>query len=142
MAGTIATAKILVITTLQKSRPASKPANDRIQWLKLAKKLSLLQARDARDRLAELELQRRLEAMSAPEQAIARFKSLASDQQQSLLRYNHPLRVEPGAQRGFVKLVREGMTEDQTDIVSGKHGSYPAMAYEMAHAGFPQVTPN
>ena len=79
---------------------------------------------------------------TAPEQAIARFKSLASDQQQSLLRYNHPLRVEPGAQRGFVKLVREGMTEDQTDIVSGKHGSYPAMAYEMAHAGFPQVTPN
>ena len=241
----------------QKFHTASKPANDRIQWMKLAKKISLLQARDARDRPAELELQRRLEAMNAaeilammddlatwdlpdsglatqlqselldaavekdpqlvlrhfksllaawdpalgmpskfvaafakwlksdsagatawldemissgklicnsiglrtnetcrsqmmadltgvviagllktaPEQAIARFKSLASDQQQSLLRYNHPLMVEPGAQRGFVKLVREGMTEDQTDLVSGKHGSYPAMAYEMAHAG-------
>ena len=79
---------------------------------------------------------------TAPEQAIARFKFLASDQQQSLLRYKHPLRVEPSAQRGFVKLVREGMTEDHTDIVFGKHGSYPAMAYEMAHAGFPQVTPN
>ena len=248
----------------EKSRTASKPANDRIQWLKLAKKISLLQARDARDRPAELDLQRRLEAMSAaeilammddmatwdlpdsglatqlqselldaavekdpqlvlrhfksllaawdpalgmpskfvaafakwlksdsasatawldemissgklicksiglrtnetcrnqmmadltgvviagllktaPEQAIARFKSLTSDQQQSLLRYKHPPRVEPGAQRGFVKLVREGMTEDHTDIVFGKHGSYLAMAYVMAHAGFPQVTPN
>lgn len=245
-------------SSAQKSRTAAKPANDRKEWMKLARKISLLQAREAYDRQTGLELQRRLDAMSAaeilammddmttwdlpysgfstmlqsgllgaaveknpqlvlrhferrladwdtglsmpyqfqkafakwatsdsagatawldemissgklvcqstglrtneqcrnqmmadlscvviagllksaPDQALARFKSLARDQQTALLQYNYRFqKLEPGAEAGLVKLVRKGMTEDQTNIAAGKHGPYRAMAYEMTHEG-------
>lgn len=73
---------------------------------------------------------------SNPEQAIGRFKSLAREQQKALLQYSYRFHeLKPGAEAGFVKLVRLGMAEDQTDLVSSHNGPYPSIARKMVNEG-------
>ena len=77
---------------------------------------------------------------SDPTLAIQRFKSLMPDQRMALINYQFR-NLEPGTEAAFVNLVRQGVTEDQSNVIlTYRNSGYAKIASKMAQeGGFAQV---
>jgi hypothetical protein len=77
---------------------------------------------------------------SAPTLAIERFKFLIPDQRKALIDWQFR-DLEPGTEAAFVKLVRQGVTEEQSShILTYQNSRYAEIAWKMVQkGGFAQV---